>query len=175
MGLRGSNDMKYSEWARLRAMLHHDWLQNRYLTFLSAWVNCFDEMQTNKDTAKEILMQLRLWSEKKSSFCELLRNAENALSPRQFLETPPLSTMLKEDRQWLGDVVHTLYCQRARVQERVEDMFDLMDQVDKVITTAETTVRGEETGAKVNVDSIITAVMRFSKAIGELPHEIQLP
>ena len=114
--------MNYKEWSNLRKELHHDWLQNRYMTFLKSWKDCFDDVNSCDDNTEEVLEQLLQWDENKEALKLLLDNVEDALSPRQLLYEPPFDGMPDSNKKWLGDVIHALYCERIGVKERVDVM-----------------------------------------------------
>lgn len=167
--------MRYADWARRRVSLNHDWLQNRYLTFLDAHKENLDCSSYRYPEDDGFLQQLFQWRTKRGSFEELLENALDAFSPRQLVDEPPLLNMREEDRKWLGEVIHTLYLERSAMQERVEKSKRLLKEVDKVIGVAETMVQTGVVEHSINSDLVINAIKDFSKAISELPHEIQLP
>jgi hypothetical protein len=80
--------MKNSDWNDLLAKLHHDWLQNRYLTFLKSWRDCLDDVEACGANREDVLEQLLQWESKRGAFSDLIGNAAEALSPRQFLHEP---------------------------------------------------------------------------------------
>jgi hypothetical protein len=142
--------------------------------FLSAWKDCFDGGQVDGRQKEEFLTQLGSWKEAKSSFEELLKGAEAALSPRQLLDERPLNSMAGEIKEWLGKVIHTLYCKRTGIREEIEQLWDLLRVVDETIWSAEKKMKGETVSYEVTGDNVIRAVTKFSEAISELPHEIQI-
>jgi len=166
--------MKNSEWNNLRAKLHHDWLQNRFLTFLTSWKDCFNGSEDCKNERHDILEQLLKWKDRKKDFKKLIDNIEEALSPRQYVYEYPLNTMADEDKEWLGEVVHVLYCNRTDIKNKTTSLQSLLEEVDRYIDITAQVLKGEKKAGKSQGDKIILLVSEFSRSISELPHEIQL-
>ncbi len=166
--------MKNDEWNNLRAKLHHDWLQNRYLTFLKSWKECFDNVETCGPNREDVLEQLLRWESKRSDFEKFIDNSIEALSPRQLLYAPPLNRMSEENKEWLGEVIHILYLSRTDIKNKVLELRSKVDEIDKIVyliahRLRDKIVAGESTGEK-----IVSTFIEFSKEISELPHEIQV-
>ncbi len=166
--------MKNSEWNKLRAKLHHDWLQNRYLTFLKSWKDCFDDVETCGPDRVDVLEQLLQWESKRGSFNDLISNAEEALSPRQLLYEPPIDRMSEENKEWLGDVIHALFCARTSIGNKMLELKLKMDEIDKIVDTITRALRGEMESDDSRGEKVISIFSDFSKEISELPHEIQV-
>lgn len=166
--------MKNSDWNNLRARLHHDWLQNRYLTFLKSWKKCFDDIKACNSNTKDILEQLLQWKKKREAFQTLINECETALSPRQLLYEPPLDRMSEENKEWLGEVIHALYCARTGIADTVVRLQSMLYEVDKCVDTAAKRLRGENGIKDFTGEMLILAFSNFSKEISELPHEIQV-
>lgn len=166
--------MKNAEWNNLRARLHHDWLQNRYLTFLKSWKECFDDVDKCGSNKNDVLVQLLQWSSKKESFQKLINECEDALSPQQLLHEPPLDSMSDENKEWLGEVIHALFCIRTGIKDKTINLQREIDDIDGIVKIVEQRLRGEnETKSSIG-DKIISKFVNFSKEISELPHEIQV-
>lgn len=166
--------MKNANWNNHRTKLHHDWLQNRYLTFLKSWKEYFEDAEACEVNRNEVLEQLLQWKGKRDAFASIFKNVEEALSPRQLLYEPPLNLMSEENKEWLGEVIHALYCARTGIKERVAILISMVPEIDKVVDEV---ARNLETGeAKIPSAGkrIISLFTEFSKNISELPHEIQV-
>ncbi len=166
--------MKNNEWNNLRAKLHHDWLQNRYLTFLKSWKNCFNNIDACGADRDDVLEQLLQWESKRDTFTRLIDNSEEALSPRQLLAEPPLDRMSEENKEWLGEVIHALFCARTGIENKVLELKLKIDEIDKIVDSIAHTLKGERESEKSTGDRIILIFSNFSKEISELPHEIQV-
>ncbi len=166
--------MKYEEWNNLRARLHHDWLQNRYLTFLKSWKECFVDIKACNSNTEDILEQLLQWKKKRDAFQTLINECETALSPRQLLYDPPLNSMSEENKEWLGEVIHALYCARTGIKDKILRLHSMLNEVDKCVDTAVKKLQGENGIKNFTGEMLILAFSNFSKEISELPHEIQV-
>ena len=166
--------MKNEEWNNLRARLHHDWLQNRYLTYLKSWKECFDDIKACDSNTEDILEQLLQWKKKKEAFQTFINECETALSPRQLLYEPPLDKMSEEDKEWLGEVIHALYCARTGIADKVVRLQSMLHEVDKCVDIAAEKLQGENGIKDFTDEMLILAFSNFSKAISELRHEIQV-
>ena len=167
--------MKNDEWNNLRAKLHHDWLQNRYLTFLKSWKECFDNPAVCREDKEDVLDQLLQWKSKRDLFRDFLDCAEEALSPRQLLYKPPLEIMSEENKEWLGEVIHALFCSRTHIKDKVLQLQTAMNEIDSVIDNISYTLKkGEKTSENNSGERVITLFVNFSRAISQLPHEIQV-
>ncbi|MFQ5686044.1 MAG: hypothetical protein ACE5GV_05230 [Candidatus Scalindua sp.] len=166
--------MKNAEWNNLRARLHHDWLQNRYMTFLESWKDCFDDAEKCGSNKNDVLEQLLQWKNKKDAFQILINECEDALSPQQLLNEPPLDSMSDENKKWLGEVIHALFCIRTGIKDKTVDLQRSIDEVDEIVNTVERGLRSGNETKEAMGDEIISTFVNFSKKISELPHEIQV-
>ena len=141
--------MKNEEWNNLRAKLHHDWLQNRYLTFLESWKDCFDDVEKCGSERNDVLEQLLQWKNKKENFQILINECEEALSPQQLLNEPPLNTMSDDNKEGLGEVIHALFCERTGIKDKTVDLQRRIDEVDEIVKIAERGLRSENEATNI--------------------------
>ena len=166
--------MKNNEWNNLRAKLHHDWLQNRYLTFLKSWKDCFDDVEACGQEREDVLEQLLQWENKRDAFKRFIDNSEEALSPKQLLYEPPLNRMTEENKEWLGEVIHALFLARTGIKNKASEFRVKMDEIDKIVDTIARALRVEAESADSTGEKIISTFIEFSGEISDLPHEIQV-
>lgn len=166
--------MKNNEWNNLRAKLHHDWLQNRYLTFLKSWKDCFDDVEACGQEREDVLEQLLQWENKRNAFKRLIDNSEEALSPKQLLYEPPLNRMTEENKEWLGEVIHALFFARTGIKNKILELRAKMDEIDKIVDTIARVLRVEAKSTDSTGEKIISTFIEFSREISDLPHEIQV-
>lgn len=166
--------MKNTNWNNLRAKLHHDWLQNRYLTFLKSRRDCFDNTDACIEDREEVFEQLLQWRDKRELLESFINNTEDALSPRQLLYEPPLDRMSDENKEWLGEVIHALYLTRTGIRNKVVELDAMLVELDGIVEMAEQGLKGERTSKKSSGDKIVSAFTQLSRKISELPHTIQV-
>lgn len=168
--------MNNEEWLKLRVKIHHDWLQNRYLTFLTAWGDHLNGEVSTPAERKELTDQLYRWKDKKQLLEILIDNAEVALSPRQLLDESPLNVLAENDRRWLGEVIHELYCVRTRIREKVNNLEAMLEKADMAVLQMGNKLQGVKISKdEVTGEELVQIFTLFSKAISALPQEIQIP
>lgn len=162
--------MNNADWNNLRAKLHHDWLQ-KYFVFLTARYEILDEVASGREEWRaDIKEQFIEWKDKKDLFKTLLNECEEALSPRQLLNEPPLDKMAKEDKEWLGEVIHALYLERTGIKDSLTSLNTLFNEVN---TAFGDILQGKSDKPSPSKDFIDT-LTKFSRAISKLPHSIQV-
>lgn len=159
--------MVLEEWLRLRGRLNHDWLQNRYLTFLAAR---YRDPQTQDWSRSDLRGRLLEWREKEPELLRLLKSTEEALSPRQLLAEPPLANLPQADKDWLAPLVHELYCARTDIRQRVAGAEAKVEVVDRLVSA----ISGEGGGDASELERLYAACRELSHAISELPSRIQI-
>lgn len=166
--------MKFDEWNKLRGKLNHDWLQNRYLTFLKAWIlSCSDTARCSSENMEEISDQLGQWLQKRDLFVALIRNTENALSPRQLFESRPLCDMADDKKEWLGNLVHNLFISRTSIRHKIELLESMLLEVDKSVDLAVQAFGKGDNNYKLG-ENLNQSAMKLSRAITDLPRSIQV-
>lgn len=163
-----NNSMNFDSWNNYRVKLNHDWLQNRYLIFLKAF------KKTRSYDADNILQKLLTWRKKMASFSILITEAVEALSPKQLVEAPPLIMLSVEDRLWLGEVVHALYCERTRIEDEISSVQEKMQAADNMITKISKSLRKQSIVTDSDKDKLFSTLEEFSNSISALPHRIQV-
>lgn len=173
--------MKNSEWNNLRTKIHHDWIQNKYLTFLTARSEYLDSIAGGPGEAAEedVLNQFLEFQNRKEGIETFLEEAVAALSPAQLLEEFPLKGMKPDQKEWLGPVVHALYLARTGIEERIDrvrENFYLLEETHRLLAEILKGSDGElmgKTGERPFM-AYLAQVREFSAMISSLPHGIQI-
>ena len=97
-----------------------------------------------------------------------------AISPQQLLYEPPLNIMSNDNKEWLGEVIHALFCVRTGIKDKTVNLQRKIDEVDEIVKIVERRLRGEDETKSSMGEEIISTFSNFSRAISELPHEIQV-
>jgi hypothetical protein len=172
--------MENAQWNNLRAKLNHDWLQNRYLTFLMARGRYMDElMKAGKLPREDIQVQFIDWQRKENDFAFLINESIESLNPAQLVDEYPLNLMADENRLWLKEVVHVLYIERTGMTEKVAKLKEKLKLISDVHKLLSRILNGEnnELNAKAGENPFtrfFQEVQEFGKMISCLPHEVQV-
>ena len=110
----------------------------------------------------------------KKDFQILINEYEDALSPQQLLNEPPFDIMSDENKEWLGEVIHALFCVRTGIKDKTLNLQRKIDDIDEMVKIVEQRLNEENEKKGVTGNEIISAFVDFSKEISELPHEIQV-
>ncbi len=166
--------MKNKDWVKLRSKLHHDWLQNSFITFLEANQDCLNSTDSVNDEIDDILDQLLEWQNRHSKFLKFIEDAVEALSPRQLLNTPPLSNLCEEDRVWIGDLVHSIYLQKTQINSTIKNLIKAFNKVDSLVNIVVSNLQGEHFAETDKCgEKLLNEIIVLSKQISALPNSIQ--
>ncbi len=166
---------RFEQWSNSRARLNHDWLQNQYLIFLAARQQDLGAMVCGEESRLEVRAQLLEWEHQEKAFLELADQTEQALSPRQLLDLPPLDQLPLSEKAWLGDLIHELYCVRTDLRSRVAALRATIVTISGVVRdlanleNSKSTIPREAWPAK-----LLAQCRRLSTLISELPHRVGL-
>jgi|GEM_PF-5212008 len=173
------NPMKNRKWLELRSRLHHDWLQNSYITFLNARADHLEgSLRRSEKVRLDVKEQFAEWKEKEGEFRLFFQTAVDALSPAQLLDEPPLCQMTHENRTWLKELVHALFVVNSQIEKRAELLSAEMEKISVTqsllmqIISMEDNLLLEQND--VSFVSFRDSVLEFSRKISDLPHEVQV-
>lgn len=166
---------RFERWSSSRARLNHDWLQNQYLIFLAARQQDLRAMGCGEKSRLEVRAQLLEWEHQEKAFLELADQTEQALSPRQLLDIPPLDQLPLSEKVWLGDLIHELYCARTDLRSRVAALRATIVTISRVVRdlanleNPKSTILREACPAE-----LLAQCRRLSSLISGLPHRVEL-
>ena len=172
--------MTYREWARSRARLHHDWLHNRYLVFLSSAKQDLDAATGCKNAINEELAeQVSQWWDKREQWTKWVAETEHAISPRQYLYEPPLDTLPEYHREWLGTLLHEEYCQASGIRDKTTSMLDKLAEIDTLVAMCESPEKRENAPESLRRERLghllAEKCHELSLLVSQLPHNVFLP
>ena len=150
-----------------KSALNHDFLQNRFLTFLAARQAMLDNPQTAM--REDLINRLDEWIERKPDIVNLVEGMEAALSPRQLLYQLPLDSLPEDYKSWLRPLIHELYCARTGIREKVDALKVKIEAVDNLVTAI---IKGQ--GTKDAGKRLYQACRELSEGISSLPSQIQV-
>lgn len=171
--------MNNADWNNLRSRLHHDWLQ-KYFTLFDARADEMDRGIIEKKLIRaDILKKFDAWQAKEPDFEALINEAVFALSPKQLLDEHPLSRMPDDDKAWLGDVIHALYLERTKMQDKLVELAGMLSSICLTHALLKKLLQGEngelrEKAGERPVKRFYGEMREFSRVISSLPHEVQV-
>jgi len=171
--------MKKDEWKNFRAKLHHDWLQ-KYFTLFDARADEMDESIKGKRVVRaDIFKQFAVWQDKEHDFKVLIAETVDALSPKQLLDEHPLNRMSGENKTWLGELIHALYIERAKIKDKINELNSKFASIAESHTILMRLLKGENNELRKRagdwpIKRFYENLKEFSRMISLLPHEVQV-
>lgn len=102
--------MSVPAWQHRRGHFNHDWLKNQFLLALGNFINLLDDFIENVELESSFVSTvLPQWEKHRDEVGRLLVDFEQEMSPRTLLQVSPLARYDQDTRQWLGDLIHTLW------------------------------------------------------------------
>lgn len=139
----------YADWENERARFNHDWLQVRYLTFLQAWQEEIDAAGKDGNLPAGLLLGLGDWKAHRQQLEGLITDAKCLLSPARLVEIPPLDSLPEPQREWLAEVVDSVWLQKSGIASAVEELSTMAQEVDGVLEALSSRQSVENAGAKL--------------------------
>lgn len=171
--------MKYTEWNNLRAKLHHDWLQ-KYFTLFDARADEMDGSIKGKRAVRaDIFKQFAVWKVKEHDFKVLIEETVDALSPKQLLDKHPLNLMSVENKTWLGELIHALYLERTKINDKISEWNVKFASICETHVILLRLLKGENDDLRKRagerpIKRFYEDLKDFSLTISLLPHEVQV-
>lgn len=109
-------------WQKRRSEFNHDWLKNKYIPKLGAWMNLLDDRIEDVDLEKSYVTSiLPDWEFHQNEALALPEDFESEMSPKVLFNGLPLSNCDQDTKQWLGELIHHLWLIRYSVSQLVHD------------------------------------------------------
>ncbi len=120
-------------WDERRSTVNHDWLLNKFLTFLLAWRTELDRVSESAPLPREVKKQLAGWQRRRSELTTLLGDAEQALSPARVIEDSFLSGLSAEARGQVRVDAHECWLKQSGIVESLEQIGVYAQTVDVLV------------------------------------------
>lgn len=170
------------DWQQLRDALNHHWLRSEFPRHTEAFMVRLmarePDLRRLGEFAEEDWVK---WIVNRDDVFKLLDSAEDALSPRQLLDRPPLAGCDAETKGWLGALVHALWLVRTRIREKVRSARDALNDADALYRRLDPLLRGAGTSdvcrlreSSGEFRKFVSAVERLSESIHQLPQRIEV-
>ena len=122
-----------SAWQIRRSEFNHDWLSNKYLNSLGAFLRRVAQHDADVERLHEFIKEdLPQWHGNRPVAVGLVQSFETEMSPRSLLRRAPLACLDEGTKEWLGPLVHELWLARLRVMQLAADALMSIERVDSV-------------------------------------------
>ncbi|NVN97087.1 hypothetical protein HXX01_02540 [Candidatus Nomurabacteria bacterium] len=109
-------------WQVRRSEFNHDWLKNMYIPKLGTWLNILDDEIEDDDFEKTFVDRIFPGFESQiNEALSLPNDFINEMSPRLFINEPPLSNLDASTKDCLSELIHLLWLERYAVNNLVEN------------------------------------------------------
>jgi hypothetical protein len=124
--------MSVPVWQHRRGQFNHDWLKNQFLLALGNFINLLDDEIENEELETSFVpIVLPQWEDHRDEVASLLADFDQEMSPRTLFQSSPLAQCDQDTRQWLGDVVHTLWLVKNPVHECIKGASTRLREADQ--------------------------------------------
>jgi hypothetical protein len=118
-------------WHKRRSEFNHDWLKNRYMPALAKFLNLLDDKVEDEDFERAFVSSIfPEWEAHQEEVMCILRDFESEMSPKTLFCQPPLSKCDEQTKQWLGDLVHSLWLAKYPIKQWIEKAIMAANRVD---------------------------------------------
>lgn len=128
---------------------------------------------------EELADQLSQWWDKRGQWTKWVAETEYALSPKQYLDEPPLDMLPACHKEWLGTLIHELYCQATGIRSKSTSMLAKLADIDRLVAMCECHEERENTPESLPRERIghllVAKCHELSLLVSQLPHNIVLP
>ena len=125
----------FPEWQLRRSELNHNWLKNRYLNRMSAAIQRLRNAGPGRKLALSFFVEdFREWEDKRGEANWLVENFEVQMSPKVLFDREPLSNVDAATKEWLPDLIHTLWVSRYRISSMLKNINTAMSVMERKYT-----------------------------------------
>ena len=171
----------HAQWEVRRSEFNHDWLKNRYLNSLNAFVKRLEASAVDSERIAEFVTQdLPQWDERRLHATDLVASFENEMSPRTLFHQPPLNQVDDNTKQWLGSLAHWLWLSRCDVRTSLERIRVATDRVDKLYQGLSNGVVRYDVAPEDLIERLTDfckfrdALVQLAETISALPHRVMV-
>jgi hypothetical protein len=174
-----------SSWQNRRCAFNHDWLKNKYLNRLNAFLERLSIPDSDSFRLFRFLNDdFPEWKKQQNEIESLLETFEMEMSPKSLFKKEPLNRCDNETRIWLGQLIHALWLARYPVKEWIRagqnafrNVNDQYNNIVKILKSKKLDCESED--YRTTLKSLIPHFLQFkqaceelSQAIGMFPHQI---
>lgn len=166
------------EWQARRTDLNHDWLKNDFLRRLRAFVVRVEDGAQDTGRLEEFVRKYwPEWRRNSNRIRDLLADAEESLSPRQYFARLPLSECPTEVKGWLPNLVHALWLVRTDVRRHNGDAQKSLDRAEALFDELSPTLQRPPCNLApdpTKLREFEASAKQLGESIGRLPHHVEV-
>ena len=115
-------DKMEKEFVHRRSEFNHDWLKNKYINSLLAFISTLESQNPDSVLVDHFCTSRFFeWERKRQEAKEIIRLAEEQCSPLSLFLRPPLKAVNAQTMTWLPELAHNLWQGRTRLNEAYEN------------------------------------------------------
>lgn len=119
-------------WQERRSDFNHDWLKNKYLNGLTAFIERLQSSQPDRERLIEFLHhRFPSWEARRDQLTWLRDTFEDEMSPRRLFEVLPLNRCDEQTKTWLGELVHALWLARYPKKTSIQTVCAAFETADR--------------------------------------------
>ena len=174
-----------SSWQNRRSAFNHDWLKNKYLNRLSAFIERLKIYNSDLPRLYRFLEDdFPEWKKQRSEIQNLLKTFEVEMSPKSIFKKAPLNRCDNETIIWLDQLIHALWLARYPVKEWIHaaqnafrNVNNQYNNIVKILKSKKLDCESED--YRTTLKPLIPDFLQFKKAceelsqaVGMFPHQI---
>jgi hypothetical protein len=174
-----------SSWQNRRSAFNHDWLKNKYLNRLNAFLERLSTSDSDSFRLSRFLNDdFPEWKKQQTKVEDLLETFEMEMSPKSLFKKEPLNRCDHETITWLGQLIHAQWLARYSVKEWIHagqnafrNVNDQYNNIVKILKSMKLDCESED--YRTTLKPLIPYFLQFKKAceelsqaIGMFPHQI---
>ena len=174
-----------SSWQNRRSAFNHDWLKNKYLNRLDAFLERLNMPDSDSLRLSRFLTDdFSEWKKQQSEIESLLETFEPEMSPKSLFKKEPLNRCDHETITWLSQLIHGLWLARYPIKEWIHaaqnafcNVNDQYNNIVEVLKSKKLDCESEDyqTALKLLIPHFLQfkkVCEELSQTIGMFPHQI---
>lgn len=174
--------MKSHSWQEKRSRFNHDWLKNQFLPAIGKWLQIVRKEVADAEFQSRFSAEiLPAWEIREVLVIELLDTFEEEMSPRVWLGKPPLSRLGPATRDWLAQLVHSLWLARMPVHAWLREARKSVAEVSNTYRVLQRVMKAGDARGAIDPpqcyeesESFRLACVQLSKALEQFPNKIEV-
>lgn len=170
------------KWCHTKINFSHDWLRNIYLRSLDSFIKQIHYVKPDIEFLKEkIKSEIPEIELKYNEATWLIENCESEMSPRQYFISGPLSKMNNDSKEWMSNLIHSMWLFRYNIHVLLERgrqlLKEILNNYQVIISKTKNIEQWRHEDFQHLYDDVVKLrqnCKEFSNVLSELPDEIKI-